>query len=165
MEQSHVVAKIYRLKKMKLDGTCLSLSHTNRDPTVSPWFFFPQPDGKLGNSSIKCHQPSCVPSSKCLISHGFGKISLLWDLIFLAPDQKSGGKDITVRPAVSCFLGPCLSRERAVSLLGKNSFLVTRSMSVETFSSHLVFQPIWHKLEGRDSFFVLQINKLALPVF
>ena len=36
-------------------------------------------------------------------------------------------------------------------------------MSVETSSSHSVFQPIWHRLEGRDFFFVLQINTPALP--
>jgi hypothetical protein len=37
-------------------------------------------------------------------------------------------------------------------------------MTVETFTSHSVFQPIWSSLERRDLFFELQINKSALTL-
>lgn len=130
-------------------------SVTQIGPNCFTWIFFSQPGGKLGNSSIKCHPLSCIPSRKCLISQGVGKISPLQYLIFLAQLWKSGGKDTTCSLTVSCFLRCSLSRERTVLLLLKSCFLVTWCMTVETSSPYSVFQPIWHRLERRDFFFVL----------
>lgn len=55
-------------------------------------FFFSQPDGKLDNSSIKCHEPSCIASSKCLISQGLAKLHLSSVSFFWLSTGKVGAK-------------------------------------------------------------------------
>lgn len=75
-------------------------------------FFPPQPDGKLGNSSIKCHQPSCIPSSKCLISQGFGKLSPLCSPIFSGAALEKWGQRHNFQAGCFLLLRHLHSRER-----------------------------------------------------